>query len=312
MEIKMLGMIIKTNDTMRIVMILIFIIGLSSLYGQTNENDKLKETIEKAFGGDSYSQSELIYYYYNKAKDYKEAIKWCNNLVANQIAKDSDREYANRILGYCAFKGNGLEKSIDDAISYWKRGAEYKGGSCALALAQVYASQLKDSVESIIWYKQAAELENKTAAYYLANLYENGFVLTQEDIIKYYPNVVKDIFQASKYYEIYIKNMGYRWSGVPTNSKLLYKLALWYYSGEGSLEKNYSRAFFLFNSSVESNENSNEEYKLSSEEEGNALWCISVCYRFGRGVDKDELMARRYVKRAADKGNVNALSLLGE
>lgn len=308
----MLGMKIKTNDAMHIAMALILAICVCPLYGQSNELDKLQQTIEKASRGESSYQSDLVDYYYNTAKNYSEAIKWCNILIANQNAKDYNKEYANRILGHCAFKGAGMEKSIDNAITYWKRGVEYKGGSCALSLARVYASQLKDSIESIKWYKHAADLENKTAAYYLAQLYENGFVLTSNDTPIYYPNIGKDISQASKYYDIYIKNMGYNWSGVPTNSKLLYKLARWHYSGEGSLAKNYFRAFELLNSAVESNENSKEEYKLSSEEEGDALWCISVCYRFGRGVEKDELIARRYVKRAAEKGNENAISLLNE
>lgn len=303
---------IKTNDTMRIVMALIFAICLSPLYGQSKEIDKLQQTIEKASRGESSYQSDLVDYYYNTAKNYSEAIKWCNVLIANQNAKDNNKEYANRILGNCAFKGTGMEKSIDNAITYWKRGVEYKGGACALSLARVYASQLKDSIESIKWYKHAADLENKTAAYYLAQLYENGYIMTQNGIKIYYPNIDKDIYQASKYYDIYINHMGYNWSGVPTNSKLLYKLAMWHYTGEGGLVKNYARAIDLLNTAVESNVNCKEEYKLSSEDEGNALWYISICYRFGRGVEKDELIARRYVKRAADKGNVNAKSLLKE
>lgn len=295
-----------------LVTFIIFIVCFCPLYGQSKELPNLQEIIDKASVGDDYSQSKLVDYYYNTAKNYTETIKWCKIIAANPNAEDNKKEYANRILGYCAHNGTGMEKSIENAITYWKRGVEHKGGSCALSLARVYDSHLKDLAEAIRWYKQSAELENKTAAYFLAQLYENGFAVMANGTKKYYPNVGKDISQAFKYYDIYIKYMGYSWSKVPANSKLLYKLAQWNYSGEGSLPKNYSRAFNLFNDAVESNNNSKEEYKLSTQEEGKALWCISVCYRFGQGVEKDELIARRFVKMAARKGNENAISLLNE
>jgi len=314
MVIKMLGMKIRMNNVMRIATttILILVICIYPLNGQTKDIANLPMAIERALAGECSYQSDLISYYYNTKKNYVEAIKWCNILMENPSAKDYHKEYANRILGYCALDGTGMDKSIEIAITYLKRGVEYKGGSCALSLGRIFASQLNDSIASIKWYKKAAELENKTAAYYLGSLYEKGFVIESNNNQIYYPNVVKDISQALKFYEIYIKNMGYKWSGVPTNSKLLYKLAHWYYAGEGNIEKNYTKAFNYFNSAIECNENSQDSYKLSSEEEGNALWLISICYRFGRGIEKDELTARRYVKRAAEKGNEKAIALLEE
>lgn len=266
--------------------------------------------IEKASSGDSYYQSNLVDYYYNTSKNYTEAIKWCNTLIENQSARESEKEYANRILGYCASYGTGRNKSIEDAIRYWEQGVRLKGGSCALSLARIYARELRDSVESVKWYHKSAELENETAALFLAKLYETGYVKAADDKKIYYPNISKNISQAAKYYEVYIKKMGYGWSGVPINSKLLYKLANWYYTGEENIERNYSKAFDYFNRAIEGNEDSKAEYKLTSTEEGNALWCISVCYRFGWGVEKDELRARRCVKRAAEKGNEKAIALL--
>lgn len=304
------GMRIKTNDLKHITTILIIVYWLTpfNLFSQ-NVNNK---TFEKALAGKSSYQSDLIDYYYNTTKNYIEAINWCNILIKNPTAKESEMEYAYRILGLCAYGGKGMDTSIDNAISYWKHGVGYKGGSCALYLGRVYAANIKDSIEAIKWYVQAADLKNKTAAYFLAQLYENGFVAKPDGVKSYFPGVSKNIMLASKYYDIYINDMGYNWSGVPTNSKLLYKLAQWYYAGEGNMEKNYVKAFKFLNLSIECNENSKDKYKLSITEEGNALWCISVCYRFGRGVEKDELMARRYVKRAAEKGNINAISLLDE
>lgn len=306
MVTRMLGMKIRINRKFYII-----IISLCSFVAHSKEIPNLPLAIEKASNGESSYQSDLVDYYYNTSKNYAEAIKWCNILVENQGAQEYEKEYANRILGYCAYEGAGMKKSTEDAIKYWTQGVRFKGGSCALSLARLYEKEMRDSVESIKWYQTSAELENKTAAYFLAQLYESGYVLRSNKKV-YYPNVTTDIAQAAKFYEVYIKNMGYKWSGVPTNPKLLYKLAQWYYIGYENLERNYSKAFNYFNRAIESNENSDTEYKLTSSEEGDALWCISVCYRFGRGVEKDELIARRIVKRAAEKGNENAITLLNE
>lgn len=311
METRMRGMKIKIINSVQIIAVVISAIFISPMQGLSKEIANLPLTIEKAMKGESSSQSELIDYYYNTSKNYSEAIHWCNILIENKEAKEHSKEYANRILGYCAYEGTGMNKSLDNAIKYWKQGVLYKGGSCALLLARIYAKELRDSVEAVNWYHKSAELENKTAAIFLAQLYEMGYVLKSSDKI-YYPDVKKDISQAAKFYEIYIKNMGYKWSGVPTNSKLLYKLAQWYYIGDEKLERNYSKAFNYFNRAIESNGNSEEGFQLSTSEEGDALWCISVCYRFGRGVEKDELIARRYVKRAAEKGNAHAIELLND
>ena len=310
MATRMLGMKIKIIDSVQIAKIIIIAILMFPIRGLSKEISNLPLTIEKASNGESSYQSNLVDYYYNTSKNYTEAIKWCNVLVDNSSARESEKEYANRILGYCAYEGKGRNKSIEDAIRYWEQGVQLKGGSCALSLARIYAKELRDSIESIKWYQKSAELDNKTAAFFLSQLYETGYVKAENDKKIYYPNISKDISQAAKYYEVYIKNMGYSWSGVPNNPSLLYKLANWYYTGEENLEKNDSKAFNYFNRAIEINENCKADYKLTPKEEGNALWCISVCYRFGRGVEKDELIARRYVKRAAEKGNENAIALL--
>lgn len=297
------------SNKMRLMTILIISVSVCSLTGLSKEITNLQQTIDKALTGDPSSQSDLVDYYYNTTKNYSEAIKWSNMLTSNDNAEEHNIEYAYRILGYCAYDGCGMDKSIEKAITFMKRGVEYKGGSCALFLGKLYASEIKDSIESIKWYKKSAELGNKKAAYFLGSLYEKGYYTDSNHSRKYYPNVSKDISKAAEYYEMYIADMGYR-SGVPENSRLLYKLGYWYYVGECNLGKDYTKAFQLFNSALNCNERSRGSYKLSVEEYGDALWYISVCYRFGRGVEKDELMARRYVKKAAENGNKNAISLV--
>lgn len=300
---------IKINNIMRSLVIFVFFaVCLCPLYGQSKEFTNLQEIIAKALDGDASYQSKLVDYYYNTTKNYMEAVRWCKIMAENSNAKENNKEYANYILGICAYYGRCSEKSIKKAITWWKRGVENKSGRCAWILAYVYVKDLKDSIEAIKWYKRSAELKNKEAAYFLAQLYENGFE-TSNGTNVFYPNVDRNISQAEKYYAIYL---GEFFDENHNNSKLLYKLAKWNYFGEGNLPQNYTRALGLFISAIKYNDNCKEEYKLSTDEECDALWKISICYRFGRGVEKDELTARRYVKKAAEKGNKNAKALLNE
>ena len=285
------------------------ILSSSRLYAKTI-ND-LPAVIEKATGGNADSQSDLVDFYFNNERNYQEATKWCNALLNNNSAKDSGKEFAYRILGLCAMYGHGREKSIPAAIELFKKGAKYnKKYSCSI-LGDIYAKELKDSVQSIKWYKLAAEDGNKGVANFLGRLFENGYESKSNTTKIYWPGITRDISEACHFYMIYIKSMGY-WTDCPANANLLYKLGSWYFKGESNLSQNYDRAYNLFNEALEMNEISEESKKLTQEEEGDILWNLSICYRFGRGVEKDELIARRYVKKAAEKGNKDAISLLAQ
>lgn len=313
---------IKIIDSVRIAIIVIAAVITFPIQGLAKNIANLPLTIEKASKGESSSQSDLVDYYYNTAKNYNEAIHWCNILIENVDAKEHSKEYANRILGYCAYEGTGMNKSLDDAIRYWKQGVQFKGGSCALSLARIYAKEFRDSVESINWYKKSAELENKNAAYFLAQLYEAGYILGANGEKIYYPNVLKDLSNAAKYYDVYIKNMGYSWSGVPTNSKLLYKLAQWHYFN-GPCE-DYLRLADLY---LLSNYKVNQAYNIYKERydaiEANAdndlndnTWfdwivCgLGKCYYKGAGVNQSYEKAVKYFKIAADNNDPEAMQLL--
>lgn len=286
--------------------ILIFAGSIMPLQAEAITNDEYKELMKQAKAGNSEAQIKLINFYYDSEK-YKDAIKWCKRLIATSQATDEQKCEAYYVLGDCAFWGDGMSESRKTAYKYYEIGANFGDDACALRLAIDYYDFEHDTKNSLKWYKKAAELGYFHLGEFLGNLYENNGRATMHGRMYYFPEVERNLFSADQYYDFYLNNIK-----VSKDSKIWYKRARWYYSGEGNIEKDYTRAFTYFSRAIEDNDKSKDENKLSDEEEGDALWHLSVCYRFGRGVEKDDVKAQYYAKQAAEKGNEKAISILNE
>lgn len=250
---------------------------------------------------------EYVEYYY-ASQNFIEAIKWCNIIINEgpNDYKNRNKNYAYSILGLCAYNGLGMSKSVDDAIAYWEKGTHYVGGISYRLLAEHYYRSGNEE-KAFNLYKRAAKSGDVEAALIVAQAYD-GHSTNYEGLNMSFSNIKNDVEQAAEYYNLYINNSKLPW--VTFNCSVLYKLGMWNYTGNELFSQDYSRALDLFVFSITHNNSTHNECKLSFEEEGNAFWNISVCYRFGRGVEKDELKARRYVKKAAEKGNTNAINIL--
>lgn len=307
METLMPGMKVSKLCPYRNILAMLFMFMAATVSISAKDIADLDGTLKEAHAGNASSQSNLINYYYNTKKDYPQAIYWSKIIIANPNAKESNKEYGCRILGICSLYGKGVEKSVVSAIKYFKEGVNYKGNESAHYLAVLNERELKDSLEAIQWYKKAAELKNEDSALFLGSLYENGYYEKTDHTKVFYPGVKRDIKESAKYYDIYINEISLGYKLKSLNPKIIYKLGLWYYDGEGNLKRDYSKAAPLLLDAIDSCEKAPEKNRLSDEEKGKAYWLVSVCYRFGRGVEKDELIARRYTKLAAELGNENAL-----
>lgn len=300
------------NTTTAKLILLIFV-GLFWSFS-TNANAKeiadLDSEIEKARNGNSHAQSNLIDYYYNTKRDYPQTVNWCNVILNNSNAIEIEREYGARILGVCYLNGTGVDRSIDKAINTLKLGADVKKGRCALLLAKIYRDELNDYKVALNWYKKSADLENTDAALFLGKLYEDGFYNGNKNEKLQFPNVTQDLNLAANYYRKYLSKTGVNTWHEPLNPPLAYKVGTWYYNGDGNIEIDYPTACYFLEEAVKSDDEERVSKRLTDEEKGNAFWLLSVCYRFGRGVNADELKARRYVKRAAELGNPKALKTL--
>ncbi len=314
MEAKMHGMTLNIiNKSLRSIIILVAICFGCFVVRSVTITD-LKKTILAAESGDPKNQVDLVWHYYYDQKDYSETIKWCRVILDNPYAQEYDKGNANFVLGCCYYRGEGVKKSTSDAITYWEKGAELGSASSAYNLAAVSLNDFKDLDKAIIWLERASELKKPKATKFLAELFENGYAENYPGKKLYSPNVSKDLLKSAKYYDLYIgyMNLGQINNREPLQPKIFYKLAQWYYAGEENIPQDYKKAFGYFNHTVEANEICKEEYKLAPEEIGDVLWHISLCYRFGRGVEQDELKARKYFKLAAENGCKQAQDALTE
>lgn len=101
MGTRMHGMKAKIIDSVQITISVIVAIIIFPIQGVSKEIANLPLTIEKASKGESSAQSNLVDYYYNTAKNYSEAIHWCNILIENADAKEHYKEYGlyNELYG---------------------------------------------------------------------------------------------------------------------------------------------------------------------------------------------------------------------
>lgn len=300
------------TTTAKLIQLILAVSLFLAFFATANAKEiaNLDSEIEKARNGNSDAQSNLIDYYYNNKRDYQQTVNWCNVILNNPNSNEIEREYGARILGVCYFNGTGVDRSIDKAISTLKIGADVKNGRCAFILAKIYRDELNDYTSALNWFKKSADLGGADAAMFLGKLYENGFYSGNKNEKLQFPNVTQDLNLAANYYRIYLSKTGVNTWHEFLNPPLAYKVGTWYYNGDGNIEIDYPTACYLLEEAVKSDDEERVSKRLTDEEKGNAFWLLSVCYRFGRGVNADELKARRYVKRAAELGNPKALKTL--
>ena len=309
-------------------------LSTQSVFAQDTMN--MTQLIEMANVGDVDSQKKLVYKYYDM-KSYYESKHWCDILIANPKADNSIKGEICDVLGVFACNGYGMEQSYDEALKYWSNGADYESYKCAVRIATFYDNtwEYNDYGKAWYWYVKAADMGDKKSQRFVASQYENP-----NSIIKYktsidaegkkkmtmnvpnYPVGDKNLSKALYYYEKFlshgqsiIKNgMWYISRDVRTH----YIVAKIYYEGGQDVKQDYEKAFEHLEAIVFSDDYEERDFfifddeELSDEEEGDAFWLISTCYRFGRGVTKNSMAAMKYTKKAAEKGNEKAKALLRE
>ena len=126
--------------------------------------------------------------------------------------------------------------------------------------------------------------------------------------IYYYDKVMRDVPKAHYWIEKAIQlleveteyppaTLPYKYLNSPHQLLKYARVVLgeMYYHGDG-VDKDYGRAVTLLNNGINDN--------------ANAMYLLSKCYRFGRGVKKDIKKAEELEKRAATYGNEDAKSIL--
>ena len=281
------------------------------------EPQKLDSLIQVALKGNSNAQVEVVLHYYNNNK-HDECLKWAKLLINNPDEKSrTDKGYAYRCLGLNAYYGKGMSQNKSQAIDYLRKSFEcnkHYHAYSALLIGRILAfdSELQNDNDAIEWFTKAADASYAEACGYLDSIYEYGeYTDAAMKQIKKFPNVSKSYTKAAHYHEKYLSGSRLM-SYAPEKDEPArhYKIAEWYYYGKGDLKIDYEKAFTYYKNAIRDMEQPQkclESALLTNEQIANAMWNISVCYRFGRGTAQNELTAEVWKKKAAKMGHKKAL-----
>lgn len=307
------------NEMMNLLSKKLIVFGLCLIVSLTSEAKiDLAKTLADAETGNIHSQLELVYYY-DDERDYPSAMKWAQSVVDNPTTGWNDkRGIACDFLGCYAFNGQGMDKDYLKGLLLFEKAFEYGHKKSGNRLAKIFRThpKLSNIQKAFYWYEKSADVGEYDSALFLGQLFEYGYVMDGTDVYRY-ENAAQDYEKSAKYYSIYLRKAqcgGYIPNPIPCDVALEYKIGMWYFNGENGLNKNYEMALNHFQWCVDHSINEHNQFKLISNlndiQLGEAMWNISVCYRFGRGTGKNEITAFKWAKKAADKGNDKARKFL--
>lgn len=206
-----------------------------------------------------------------KKKDHKKAFALFYHLGNQGNAK------AQFFIG--VFYGDGLGVPKDDklAFQWFYKSANQEYSRAQHSLASLYINGRfvrKDEKEAFNWYMKAARQKRPESQFCIAMMYKAGL-----GIDKNYAEAFKWFQEAAK-------------QGFPEAQLGLGEM---YYSKDGG--ENYPEAVKWFQLAAD-------------QDETDAMVALAQCYESGKGVMKNEKVARRWYEKAASKGNRNALNIL--
>ena len=238
-----------------------------------------------------------------------------NDAIAGANKTDLTDQYILVWMGYCHYKGYGVERDYEKAISFCMKSARM-GNTWAMRLlgfcyknAPVETGGIAASIE---WFRRAAERGDKTGQRKLAEIYENG------------EGVVKDVEEAFYWYLKSAEN---------GDDVAQFRVGAMYAEGNG-VERNIEKAFRWYRKAAEkgnadaqnrvgvcynrgngvgrSSRNAFDWYRKAADQ--NHAWGMTnlgMCYEEGIGTDKNLAKALHFFKAAAEIGNDRAMFKLG-
>jgi len=184
---------------------------------------------------------------------------------------------AQHLLGYYYLTGEGVAKDAVESIKWFRKAADQDYAPAQNLLGIAYKAPrgvAKDDVESVKWFRKAADQGHAQAQYNLGGCYKNG------------EGVAKDMAEAVKWLRK-AANQGH----APAQTSLETMRAT------TAVPAADVKAFEEFRAQVNQGI-PHARYKFTSGH-----------YR-GLGVEKDDIEALQWLRKAADQGNDSALELL--
>lgn len=259
-------------------------------------------------------------------RDYATAAKLCCDIINmnNNTTGLSIVAYAFFTLGHYYLHGHYYSIDVNQAIQYFEKASElkYLHGQAELYLATIYNSdyyKVKDLDKSFQWIEKGAE-RCSTIEYLLAEIYELGYTnfLTNDSTgvfnVKHrsktvlnFPNIKKDLKKAYEHYYNYFER----------NSCFVRPLRFDEYDLAVALmdsiylEVDYTKAYeYLRRFAPSLSDLETQTYNDSKT--ADALWRLSILYRFGLGTTDNEERANTFLKYAASCGSKKAQDALKE
>ncbi|RGB35810.1 hypothetical protein C1646_758914, partial [Rhizophagus diaphanus] len=232
--------------------------------------------------GNSYENGTRI------EKDLKQAFYWYNKAADNGYYK------AQYNLGRCYQNGIGVEKDEKKAFEYYMKSAE-QGCLCAqFKLGYCYDIGFGAEInktKAFELYKEVAEKGYSMAQNYLGSLYENG------------KGTKKDLKQAVYWYKKAAGN---------GNEMAQYNLDRYYQNKSKEFKKSTEQEYinvqfklgYCYFNIITNKTKTNHGNKL-------AQYNLGRCYRFEKGIEKNERKAFEYYKKSSEQGYLNAQFKLG-
>ncbi len=249
--------------------------NLAYCFEKFRRNADAKAWFEKAAEqGHAEAQFQLgLYYYHGLAcdKNPTEAVKWFRK------AAEQGNTDAQLWLGYCLRKGDGIERNDGMAAHFYRLAAE-KGNAAAqnkLGVCYHDGEGVEQNVaEAFKWYQKAADQGDDWGLRNLGFLYLHGLGVEQNE------------GEALKWYTM---------AAEQGNPNIQFELAQIYYDKKdkpGGVE-----AVKWLQRVIHTTETDAEEIKWAQN-------MLGDCYRYERGVYKDEAKAFRWYQLSANAGDM--------
>ena len=249
-------------------------------------------------------------------KDYQKAFK-----VWEDLSRFPDSGQFGRLnMASLYFEGKGVNADLEKAKNLIQGDAESGWRPAQSRLGEILAFE-KQYQEAEKWYSKLYENSNPAtkamACYYLGSLYaerEDNAQSYQKALEFYREGSSKNMSCKYKLAILLRDGLGAEKNQVESDklfleaadaglSQAAFEVATRYYNGTGETQ-DFGKAVIYFKKVLEG-----EEYNPNSV---NAEACkkLSACYRFGRGVERNEAIADEYMNRGAGLGDPDAEEIM--
>ena len=206
-------------------------------------------------------------------------FQYSPSAVANRVLAETGNAHYMTVMGNRYLNGDGVAKSYDNAMNWFRKATESGDADGASALGSIYLNGWgvkEDDFQAERWYRRAAEAGNAAAMKELGDLYDQGRGVTQNESA------------AENWYRKAVQTGD---PGAMGRLGMIYEFGLGEEKDDGEAVTWYRRAA-----------QAGDTFGMTNL--GNML-------RYGQGVSQDHTQAAAMYRRAADAGNERAMACLG-